>query len=238
MKPYLKTAYFLLSLILICSCNRSAKNSADAADSDKIMTRPDSSRNEVTLNNNADTVAHPEMAAHVKVLIHQMTGYGKDTIFAREAAAVLEKVINSEAFRTAVISNTYKHDNNLTPIEIYNQIMQAHEISGPGGQDHVIDLRLRTINNDDDAPVWMQRCESNSSSGTIGIDGGGSGIAAVCPQWLHSTADQHKPEWLAAHFMHEYMHILGFKHPTQKNKSVPYKIHYIIETLGAQENLQ
>jgi len=37
---------------------------------------------------------------------------------------------------------------------------------------------------------------------------------------------------LAAHYAHEYMHVLGFGHKgLKKSKSVPYKIGKIVESL-------
>lgn len=229
MKNLFKHCFFIVAGISLITCSKNSPSPEDVG-----MTRPLESREEIKLPK-SDTVITTKMVSaypHVKVMIRQMTGYGQDTVFAQQSAALLEEIVNSNQFRDAVIQNTYAHDQNLTPQQIYDKIMLAHEEAGPGGTDHVIDLRLRTINSTDDAPIWLQRCQPGSSAGTIGIDGGGSGVAAVCPQWLRSTAQSNQPAWLAAHFMHEYMHILGFKHPNQKSKSVPYKIHAIIETLG------
>ncbi|MBO9676332.1 MAG: hypothetical protein J7577_23020 [Sphingobacteriaceae bacterium] len=229
MKTSLKNFCSLVAgIIFFTSCNNTVPSS------DSELTRPSESREEIgfskadTVNNFKVTPSYP----HVKVVIHQMAGYGQDSVFAQQSAVLLEQIVNSPQFWDAVINNNYAHDQNLSSQQILDKIMLAHEVDGPGGSDHVIDLRLRTINNQDDDPIWMRRCEPGSSTGTIGIDGGGSGIAAVCPQWLRSTAQSNQPAWLAAHFMHEYMHILGFRHPNKKPKSVPYKIHAIIEMLG------
>gem|GEM_PF-3105153 len=46
------------------------------------------------------------------------------------------------------------------------------------------------------------------------------------------TARENHPGWLAAHFIHEYMHILDFRHPNSKPQSVPYKIHAIVENFA------
>ncbi len=157
-----------------------------------------------------------------------MEGYGQDSSFARSAASLLEKIVNSDYFKEAVINNKYSRSQGLNSTEIYNRIMLAHEVEGPGGQDHVIDLRLRTINLKD-GKGWMDNCEPGSNAGTIGIDGAGTGVAAVCPQWLRSTAISKDTLSLAAHFIHEYMHTLDFDHIHRASKSVPYKIQNIVE---------
>lgn len=229
MKNLFKHCFFIVAGVSLITCSKNRSNSEDIG-----MTRPHESSEGIKLPV-SDTVIVSKVVSdypHIKVVIHQMTGYGQDTIFAKQSAALLEEIVNSNQFREAVIHNNYIHNQNLTPQQIYDKIMLAHEVDGPGGSDHVIDLRLRTINSTDDDPIWLKRCEPGSSAGTIGIDGGGIGVAAVCPQWLRSTAQSNQPAWLAAHFMHEYMHILGFKHPNRKSKSVPYKIHAIVETLG------
>ncbi|SFQ49300.1 hypothetical protein SAMN04515668_2544 [Hymenobacter arizonensis] len=46
----------------------------------------------------------------------------------------------------------------------------------------VVDLRLRTITLAEDGAFWMKACEPGSLQGTIGLDGAGTGVAAVCPQ--------------------------------------------------------
>jgi hypothetical protein len=227
MTPYKN--YFLAYALFLVLASCSEKN-----DENQIMTRPLASEVQVTFPKGG--AKQNDQTRRTRVVIQSIEGYGQDEGFAREAAALLEEVINSPEFRAAVIANRYDSDNGLSPEEIYEKIMKAHEEDGPGGNDYVIDLRLRIINSQQDGPKWMKRCDPNSSAGTIGIDGGGTGIAAVCPQWLRSTAQANKKEWLAAHFMHEYMHILNFSHPGKKSRTVPYKIHYIVEELGVKLN--
>ncbi|MET0393012.1 MAG: hypothetical protein ABW019_07710 [Chitinophagaceae bacterium] len=167
--------------------------------------------------------------SNVKVVIHRIEGYGQDEAFARETASLLERIINSAEFRTRVLATNFEyHNNGLTNREIYNAMIRAHEADGPGGADGVIDLRLRIITEQQDGRRWIRACNRR----TIGIDGGGSGVAAVCPDWLRSTALEKHYSWLAAHFIHEYMHVLGFRHPDHKLQSVPYLIHDIIEEIA------
>lgn len=236
MRTYYRFTTWLLSASLFftaCNSNHSNKT-AGGKDSLEIMTRPTQSASEVKIFR-SNNVAEEQLNAPITtVVIHEMKGYGQDTTFARQAADLLQKVINSPDFKNTVLNNSYHENNGLSSQQIYDLLMQAHEPVGPGGADHVVDLYLRVISEEEDGEVWMRNCEPGSSTGTIGIDGAGTGIAAVCPQWLRSTAEQRKPSWLAAHFIHEYMHILEFRHYHSKPKSVPYKIQYIVEQLGEQ----
>lgn len=227
MASYRFYTFALTVLLTLISCSDKKVN-------DEIMTRPTESNDQVTIPK--ENIKLDADAKRTRVVIHFMQGYGEDEGFAKEAAQLLEEIVNSPEFKSAVIANSYEHNKDLSPTQIYDKIMTAHEEDGPSGEDYVIDLRLRTINLEQDGSKWMSRCDPNSSAGTIGIDGGGTGIAAVCPQWLRSTAKAGRKEWLAAHFMHEYLHILNFKHPNKKPRSVPYKIHAIVEKLGGKFN--
>ena len=164
----------------------------------------------------------------VEVMLHQLQGYGAQEAFARETADSLEAVLNSAKFKSVVLDTKFEYHNlGLTSQQIYEKIMLAREEDGPGGKDRVLDLRLRTITLQEDGRYWINACNRS----TIGIDGSGSGISAVCPNWLTSTAESKHYSWLAAHFIHEYMHLLNFRHPDNKSESVPYKIHAIVENL-------
>lgn len=237
------SSLFLLSILFI-SCEPTTPSTTDGKteqsveespiDSNQIMFRPEAIGVllDDTINNTSQSKQFINQVINVK--IHSIVGYGQDSIFAIESALLLQRIINSPEFKTEILKQDFKHDNGLNPQEIYDQIMQAHELDGPGGQDKTIDLRLRVINYKEDGARWMKNCKPGSAAGTVGIDGSGSGIAAVCPEWLRSTAQSNKKGWLAAHFMHEYMHILNFSHPSRRSKSVPYKIQFIIEKLAEE----
>jgi hypothetical protein len=148
----------------------------------------------------------------IKVEIHSVDGYGQYENFARQAAASLEKVLNSEEFHTKVLAGTYIRTNGLTNQQLYETIMKAHEVQGAGGRDGVVDLRVRTLRIDSDEDKWKNKCEIGSYSGTIGIDGNSDGVTAICPQRLDLWARDNNVGELAGHYAHEYMHILGFGH--------------------------
>ena len=172
----------------------------------------------------------------VDVRIHSMTGYDGYENFAESAAEKLEAVLNSEKFEQAVLSGNFKNTRGYSNQQILSLIIKAHETQGDGGEDNVVDLRVRTIDETDDKK-WLRNCEPGSSAGTVGIDGKGDGVTAICPQVLKAWSDTNDTAALAAHYAHEYMHILGFSHSWfQKRKSLVYRIGEIVEEIG-KENL-
>ncbi|MFD2935386.1 hypothetical protein [Spirosoma flavum] len=166
-----------------------------------------------------------------------MTGYSNYEKFARLAVVKLEEVLNSDEFRKAVLSGNYIRTNGFSNKDLYEQIMKAHEVQGEGGEDKVIDLRLRTLSLDSDGSGWMKACDLNSRYGTIGIDGNRDGIAAICPQRLELWAKENSISELAGHYAHEYMHIIGFSHhkclssQNWREKTFVYKIGNLVTEL-------
>jgi hypothetical protein len=200
--------------------------------SDSILTEQDFNvENDVVTNSVA--IAPPPNPSKVSVVIHgEMQDYGGNEEFGREAAKILERVINSDEFHRLVATNTYLNDKGLTSEQIYALIQKAHEADGPGGSDGVLDLRLRTITLAKDGPDWIAACFKT----TVGKDGGDTGIAATCSNWIDARKREGNYSYLAGHYLHEYMHILGFDHfklsEADKYKSVPYKIGYFVRDLG------
>ena len=126
--------------------------------------------------------------------------------------------------------------NGLTNEQIYTRIINGHEIQGPGGMDKVVDLRVRTISKEVDGNRWIRNCRPNSLAKTIGIDGKGDGVTALCPQKLKAWYESNDFASLAGHCAHEYMHIIGFSHPgRRKNLTVVYKVGSIIVSIISNE---
>ncbi len=173
----------------------------------------------------------------VRVKLHIITGYGQNVEFAQKAAKALEQVLNSVEFRTRMFSMTYLRTNGLKNHELYDKIMSAHEEQGEGGEDDVVDLRVRTLRIDGNESKRKDNCEIGSRSGTIGIDGNGDGVSAICPQRLALWASENNIAELAGHYVHEYMHILGFGHykflatQTWREKTFVYQIGNLISEL-------
>lgn len=168
----------------------------------------------------------------VTVKLHLMIGYEGYEAFANSALQKLEDVINSETFMQEVLNGNFTETKELSNQEIYDLIIKAQEVQGPGGDDNVIDLRIRTMTLEQDGKQWMKTCELNSREGTIGIDGQADGVTAICPQRLELWGEKNYIASLAGHYAHEYMHILGFSHwDFNKRKSLVYKIGDIVEKL-------
>ena len=175
--------------------------------------------------------------ASVKVQLHAIEGYGNHEEFARKAITALEEVFNSQEFKEAVLSGEYKKTNGLTNEALYDKIMLAKEVQGPGGQDAVVDLRVRTLRITADESKWRKNCEIGSRAGTIGIDGNGDGVTAICPQRLEKWSKEDDVANLAGHYAHEYMHIIGFNHyrliswDSWRQKTFVYKIGNLVADL-------
>jgi hypothetical protein len=173
----------------------------------------------------------------IKAKIHSITGYGPHEAFARKAAGALEKVINSKEFETRMKADTYLKTQGLTNDQLFDRIMSAHEKQGPGGEDGVVDLRIRTIRVDGDESGWKSNCQGS----TIGIDGKGDGVTAICPNVLAYWAERDSVSELAAHYAHEYMHTLGFDHfnPLRgqkwRERTFVYKIGDLVAELLEEE---
>lgn len=166
------------------------------------------------------------------VKLHSIKGYEGYEDFAAKALKKLEETINSEKFKQLIKEGKFTKTNGMSNEHILAAIMKAHEQQGPGGNDNVVDLRLRTLTLDTDGERWMKNCDPDSWAGTIGIDGNGDGIAAICPQRLKMWSEQSDLGSLAGHYMHEYMHILGFSHQgLYKSRSAVYKIGYLVRDL-------
>lgn len=175
--------------------------------------------------------------SNVKVKIHSIEGYGSYSEFARQAATALEKVINSKEFKIRMFELSFIRTNELDHEALYQTIKNAHELQGQGGEDGVIDLRIRTLRVDGDESNWKNNCERS----TIGIDGQGDGVSAICPNKLENWYNDKRIDELAGHFAHEYMHILGFNHSnilrgqSWREKTFVYKIGNLVSQMVKEE---
>lgn len=169
-------------------------------------------------------------------------GYNNHKEFAKKASQYLEKAINSDQFEKKVKNGFYSEDNNLSPDDIYYLILDAYEkqcperkldksIICPKGEKGIVNLRVRTVDNTD-RKKWQRRCKKKFKPGsTIGIDGTGDGVTAICAKRLKAWDEANRYDKLAGHYMHEYMHILGFSHFKKKSTSVVYQIGNIVRDI-------
>jgi hypothetical protein len=172
----------------------------------------------------------------VIVKLHSIEGYGEYEDFARKAAKLLEEVFNSEEFKSRVLKGNFKKTNGLNNARLYDVIMQAREKDGAGGEEGVVDLRVRTLDLNGKDAEWKDNCYGS----TIGVDGGGSGISAICPNKLEKWVKEEQVSQLAGHYAHEYIHQLGFNHyrswwdltNSEKKKTFVYQIGDLVEKLA------
>ena len=182
--------------------------------------------------------------------------------FSKTASLYLEKVLNSDIFREYLSNLKMKKKRWKSNLEIYDLIMKGHEkqclerISFEEAVNErcpkkninkkykcsirekgIINLKVRTINECDGSDWLNKNCKLDSKMKTIGIDGNGDGVTAICPQRLEKWLKDGRIDSLAGHYMHEYMHILGFSHkfPLWKYKSAVYKIGNLVTQLVARE---
>jgi hypothetical protein len=180
---------------------------------------------------------HSVAQPRVTVVIHSKTGYTGFENFADQSAQKLQQTLNSEKFQQAILTGNFTETNGLSNQQIYDAIMLAHEKDGEGGRDNVVDLRVRTLTLERDGKRWMRNCRIGSWAGTIGVDGSGDGVTAICPQRLKLWFDAADMASLAGHYAHEYMHILGFSHRKKKSTSLVYQVGDIIEQI-VREGMQ
>ena len=174
---------------------------------------------------------------HIEVKLHSTTDYEGYEDFAKAAIVQMEKVLNSDEFKNKLMEDTYKRTNGLTNKELLQKIKLAREEQGPGGQDRVVDLRVRTLRINSDESRWKNKCKIGSRAGTIGIDGNGDGVTAICPQRLEKWFKENNLGSLAGHYTHEYLHIIGFNHRKWlstnrwRQKTFVYKIGNLVRDL-------
>lgn len=184
--------------------------------------------------------------------------YGEHQEFAQRAAQHMQEVINSDEFAKRFLKLRMGKKGGYTNQQIldllrngfekqcpqritYTEVAGAdcpdktinQDINCPEGEPGVIDLKVRTLNLCDGSKWVNKNCKLDSSAGTIGIDGSGDGVTAICPQRLELWVGRNDIAELAGHYTHEYMHILGFSHAwmIRKRRSAVYKIGYLVRDM-------
>lgn len=144
----------------------------------------------------------------------------REKIFA--AAQIIEKVIGTEEFRTKVLNHTmngqktFTYNNGLSNRQIYDRILIGAEALYP--------LKNNSLD------VELELMYENST--TIGYTYPNSTRI-----WMNlKYFNNYTPKDIAANLMHEWLHKLGFNHPTSSTPdrpySVPYAIGYMMRTLA------
>ncbi|WP_286844144.1 MULTISPECIES: hypothetical protein [Sphingobacterium] len=187
------------------------------------------------------------LSQKITIKVHSVTGYGKHTEFAQKAFKAFELVLNSDEFKEGIEAMKAEKTQGYTTGQLYGIIMKAHEKNIPKDSiatDGIVDLWVRTLELDGRDSRWKDNCEKPSIFGnqTIGIDGAGDGVMAICPTALEHWASTNDLAALAGHYAHEYMHVLGFDHyrflSTQawRERTFVYKVGYLVKYLVGTMN--
>jgi hypothetical protein len=138
---------------------------------------------------------------------------------------LMETVVNSEEFRRRVLAHKwngkvqYADNDGLTNEEIYAKIREAIEHDNPDGRPHVMELVHR-----------MGRPWFCSWRRAIGFTVFGSPVITTyfCKYHRMSDAD------LGGHFVHEWMHRIGFVHDFHRTAKRPYSVPYGVGRIAGE----
>ena len=164
----------------------------------------------------------------------QSTKYFDQTEFDKliQAKKLIEVVINSEEFKTAVLNFSYNgatefvQNNGMTNQQIYDYLMTGAEMyPNQTPADHLMDFDLELYTSS-----WFGR-------GTLGY-------TDVNTKTIHMNTrfyDKAAVNGVAMNLVHEWCHKMGFDHDSnrtaRRDYSVPYAIGYVIRDLGAKKTL-
>jgi predicted TIM-barrel fold metal-dependent hydrolase len=161
-----------------------------------------------------------------EVLLHELTTSRLEhRTFADRTVETLREVVNHPAFLEAVRSSKYSSTwrsidsgrrERATPDAIAELIATGHERGSVA--DSVIDLRVVV------EPL---------SSGSLGVVYPPSPVIHTNISFYEEWMNVPDPLSLAAHWMHEWMHVVGFYHPFfQKRRDVAYRVGDLVSVIG------
>ena len=141
----------------------------------------------------------------------------------------MEIVLNSQEFENLVKIQDYELDKDLTPTQIYDLIMSGEEPKLYNLEDGVVDLKLKGIA--EDKCKW--RLENGVRVRSLGYHTTGGNTISTCTLYIEEQRDVLGLAELGGHFIHEHLHVHGFKHDGEnpEKNSVPYRIGDIVKML-------
>jgi hypothetical protein len=148
-----------------------------------------------------------------------------------EAEKLINVVVNSEAFKTAVLNFSYNgvpgfvQNLGMTNAEIYDYLMMgAEKYPVQTAADHKMDFDIELYTSS-----WFGR-------GTLGY-------TDINTQTIHINTrfyDKSAPNQIAMNMVHEWTHKMGFDHDqnrtARRDYSVPYGVGYLVRDLAAKIN--
>lgn len=160
--------------------------------------------------------------SQVHVKIHKLLNYSKeDSTRLDSVIKEMERVINDSAFKSEVLAMQITQDNNpdgFSNKRIYDLIMNADELYY-ANEKGVIDLKLQMK----PTPFWKPWTKE-------------VGYSTPSKEYIvtyHGKFKKFTKSGLAGHYIHEWIHKLGFDDSTKKtwDCSVTYAIQHIMEKL-------
>jgi hypothetical protein len=184
---------------------------------------PDTTTDTGTDTTPAPSSTLPAQALSFKTNVSYLSGFeASDEAKYNQAAAIVKKVVATEAFRTAVLNFTYNgvkafvQNNGLTNEQIYQTILDAAEKLTP------------TKNNTLDVGVKLYY----ENSSTVGYTSTAYTYINVNTKFF----DTYAASSVASNLFHEWLHKLGYSHDAaataRRPYSVPYAVGYIIRDIG------
>jgi hypothetical protein len=161
--------------------------------------------------------------SQVKVEIHEHINYSSAQLEKlNKVKSLIETVVNSDSFRIKILNMHVSPDNNpegLSNQQIYNRLMEANELSYTNKLT-VIDLNLRI------KPVPFYK----PFTSVVGYTNPSIHYIVTYRSKFENCA-LHE---LAAHYIHEWTHKLGFDHLEKEtwDNAVPYLVQNIVEELA------
>jgi hypothetical protein len=171
-------------------------------------------------------VPAPDITGGLAVVVHEANNFNAtEAALLEQARVLLEKVVNSEAFKQQVLhftylgQETYVQNNGLTNQQIYDDIMAgAEQLPTPTAANQIMDLYTELY---------------YKPGNVIGYTDPSVHTIFMNSYFFDSAA----ASAIAGNMMHEWLHKLGFDHDfastARRPSSVPYAIGYIAEDLAA-----
>jgi hypothetical protein len=167
-------------------------------------------------------------SSYLKVVpgkIQYFDNFPKEKQKIEEAIQVVEKVVNSNSFKSRVIGyqgtgplGGYRGNNNLTNEEIYQFIMEGRELIDGDSTLYEMNFDLRRYYRG-----WSKVVARTYPGKSNWIEANGKFYSGM------------RVEEIAANLVHEWLHLTGFYHQSASDhESVPYKVGNIAGELAKQ----
>ena len=153
----------------------------------------------------SESPEHQQTQMTIRVHLHALHGAGPNqTTFFERARALLERVLNEQAFADRLATADYEaswqrgtdeSDTQRTRAEVAQVILSGRESGTAADQAIDLEVQLRTL---------RRRVRGKTVLGQLPI--------TTNYRFVNRCLDEDDPAELAAHLMHEWLHVAGFYH--------------------------